>query len=721
MVGKNNYKTRAEKAANKKQRFSLKKLSVGVASVAVGSTLLLGNVETVSAEDNEPTIEELQEALQTEKESAIAELQGIGIEDESILGLIRDADSVEEVKSLRSDIIDARQEQVSALPDQATTNEKVYDEATPSTSTEESTDEDDENDVDIPDLGLGSVDNKTIVGVNEKQQEEGLRNAKAEAIAEIQEAGYTEQEYADVINAQSTIRFVEDAKNEILATDPAEEEAQEEVYTLYYYGQRTQNQNGATTVEASNAEEAKEYFQDFLSENGLDANDFNWHYDEEDRAFTASEKIEGETSVDSEYDFNAPDIDWGGLEDAVAEEEAQEEVYTLYYYGQRTQNQNGATTVEASNAEEAKEYFQNFLSENGLDANDFNWHYDEEDRVFTASEKIEGETSVDSEYDFNAPDIDWSGLEDAVAEEEAQEEVYTLYYYGQRTQNQNGATTVKATSPREALEYFQDFLSENGLDAGDFNWHYESEDRVFTASEKIEGEASVDSEYDFLAPEFDWSGLEEATKNKNDQEEVYSFVYITQNTKGKNGATTVKASSLEEAKAYFQNWAEEHDLGDLEWSYDEETKTFTAHEKTEENTGIKGSTTVESVYNFLPDSELTWDELVAELTNGSDDSKGQEPGQNAPVKSGKGSEGQVATPVQDSKQATSQTGSQATGQGQAPAGQVQASGQAQASNQQAAEEFGQTLPDTATSTWALGLLGLSSLAGGLFAGKNKED
>ena len=619
MVGKNNYKTRAEKAANKKQRFSLKKLSVGVASVAVGSTLLLGNAETVSAEDNEPTIEELQEALQTEKESAIAELQGIGIKDESILGLIRDADSVEEVKSLRSDIIDARQEQVSALPDQATTNEEVYDEATPSTSTEESTGEEDENDFDIPDYAdHGSVDNKTIVGVNEKQQEEGLREAKAEAIAEIQEAGYTEQEYADVINAQSTVRFVEDAKNEILATDPAEEEAQEEVYTLYYYGQRTQNQNGATTV-------------------------------------------------------------------------------------------------EASNAEEAKEYFQNFLSENGLDANDFNWHYDEEDRVFTASEKIEGETSVDSEYDFNAPDIDWSGLEDAVAEEEAQEEVYTLYYYGQRTQNQNGATTVKASNPREALEYFQDFLSENGLDAGDFNWHYESEDRVFTASEKIEGEASVDSEYDFLAPEFDWSGLEEAIKGEKDQEEVYSFVYITQNTKGKNGATTVKASSPEEAKAYFQNWAEEHDLGDLEWSYDEETKTFTAHEKTEEDTGIESSTTVESVYDFLPDSELTWDELVAELTNGSDDSKGQEPGQDVPVESGKVSEGQVATPVQDSKQATGQTGSQATGQGQAP------TGQAQTSNQQAAEESGQTLPDTATSTWALGLLGLSSLAGGLFAGKNKED
>lgn len=56
MVGKNNFKTYFKKTANKKQRFTLKKLSVGLASVAVGATLFLGSGEAVSAE--EPPTEE---------------------------------------------------------------------------------------------------------------------------------------------------------------------------------------------------------------------------------------------------------------------------------------------------------------------------------------------------------------------------------------------------------------------------------------------------------------------------------------------------------------------------------------------------------------------------------------------------------------------------------------------------------------------------------------
>ena len=580
MVGKNNYKTRTQKAANKKQRFSLKKLSVGVASVAVGTTLFLGNAEGVSAEANSD-------------DTTTDDAQG-----QSAVG-------------------------------------SGYD------FTE-------------PEFDWSEADQAYEREQEEKAQE--LQTAKEAAIAEVQTAGFTDEKYAGWINAQETVQDVNAVKREILTTVPNEE------------------QSG----------------------------------------------VEGETSVDSEYDFNAPEIDWSGLEEAVAEEEAQEEVYTLYYYGQRTQNQNGVTTVKASSPREALEYFQNYLSENGLDAGDFNWHYESEDRVFTASEKIEGEASVDSEYDFNAPDIDWSGLEDAVAEEEAQEEVYTFYYFGQRTQNQNGATTVKASSPREALEYFQNFLSERGLDAGDFNWHYESEDRVFTASEKIEGEASVDSEYDFVRPDFDWSGLEEAIQDEENQEAVYTFVYITQNTKGKNGATTVKASSPEEALEYFQNWAKENDLGELDWSYDEDTKTFTGREKLEDDSDDdSGEAGEEKPGQDDSDSDhSTEDETDEEGKDGSDeaddttsdDSEDQKPGQDAPVKPGKGSEGPVATPVKDSKKVSGQ---------KAPAGQ--SSDQTQASSQEPAKEAGQTLPDTATSAWALGLLGLTSLAGGLFAGKNKEN
>ena len=506
MVGKNNYKTRTEKAANKKQRFSLKKLSVGVASVAVGTTLFLGNAEGVSAEEKTDETE---------------------------------------------------------APDQETTVEDEYDFVSPS----------------------------------------------------IEGSAAVEDEYDFVSPSIEGSAAVED------------------VYDF-----------NAPEIDWSGADQA---------------------YDREQEE---NQPIEGETSVDSVYDFLAPDFDWSGLEDAVAEEEAQEEVYTLYYYGQRTQNQNGATTVKASSPREALEYFQNFLSERGLDAGDFNWHYESDDQVFTASEKIEGEASVDSEYDFVRPDIDWSGADQA--------------YDREREENQ-----------------------------------------------PIEGEASVDSEYDFLRPDFDWSGLEEAIQDEENQEAAYTFIYITQNTKGKNGATTVKASSPEEALEYFKNWAKENDLGELDWSYDEDTKTFTGREKLEDDSDDdSGDSGEEKPGQEDSDSDdSTEDDTEEEGKEGSDeaddttsdDSKDQKPGQVAPVKPGKGSEGQVVTPVKDSKQATGQTGSQATDQSQAPASQ--ASGQAQASSQKPAKEVGQTLPDTATSAWALGLLGLTSLAGGLFAGKNKED
>ena len=706
MVGKNNYKTRTQKAANKKQRFSLKKLSVGVASVAVGTTLFLGNAEGVSADENsdatttddaqgqsavgsgydfnEPEFdwseadqvyereqEEKAQELQAAKEAAIAEVQAAGFTDEKYAGWINAQETVQDVNAVKREIL-------TTVP-----NEEQ-------SGIEGATSVDSEHDFNAPEIDWSEADQAYEREQEQKAQE--LQAAKEAAIAEVQAAGFTDEKYAGWINAQETVQDVNAVKREILTTVPNEEQSGIE---------------GETSVD---------------SEYDFNAPEIDWSGADQayDREQEENQPIEGETSVDSVYDFLAPDFDWSGLEEAVAEEEAQEEVYTLYYYGQRTQNQNGATTVKASSPREALEYFQNFLSERGLDAGDFNWHYESKDRVFTASEKIEGEASVDSEYDFVRPDIDWSGADQAVAEEEAQEEVYTLYYYGQRTQNQNGATTVKASSPREALEYFQNFLSERGLDAGDFNWHYESKGRVFTASEKIEGEASVDSEYDFVRPDFDWSDLEEAIQDEENQEAVYTFVYITQNTKGKNGATTVKASSPEEALEYFQNWAKENDLGELDWSYDEDTKTFTGREKLEDDSDDdSGDAGEEKPGQDDSDSDdSTEDETDEEGKDGSDeaddttsdDSEDQKPGQDAPVKPGKGSEGPVATPVKDSKQASGQ---------KAPVGQ--ASGQAQASSQKPAKEAGQTLPDTATSTWALGLLGLTSLAGGLFAGKNKED
>ena len=50
MVGKNNTQERFRRNATKDKRYTLKKLSVGLASVALGTVLFLNGAETVSAE-----------------------------------------------------------------------------------------------------------------------------------------------------------------------------------------------------------------------------------------------------------------------------------------------------------------------------------------------------------------------------------------------------------------------------------------------------------------------------------------------------------------------------------------------------------------------------------------------------------------------------------------------------------------------------------------------
>lgn len=51
MVGKNNHKVRTEQGANKFKRYTLKKLSIGVASVSIGVGLMFNGAEVVSAEE----------------------------------------------------------------------------------------------------------------------------------------------------------------------------------------------------------------------------------------------------------------------------------------------------------------------------------------------------------------------------------------------------------------------------------------------------------------------------------------------------------------------------------------------------------------------------------------------------------------------------------------------------------------------------------------------
>ncbi|EQA3568113.1 YSIRK-type signal peptide-containing protein, partial [Enterococcus faecalis] len=75
MVGKNNKKVLIEKQGSKYYRYSIKKLSVGVASVAVGAGILFGNVSSVSADEGEFTNQVSQETTAIEEFTPIEEPQ----------------------------------------------------------------------------------------------------------------------------------------------------------------------------------------------------------------------------------------------------------------------------------------------------------------------------------------------------------------------------------------------------------------------------------------------------------------------------------------------------------------------------------------------------------------------------------------------------------------------------------------------------------------------
>lgn len=98
MVGKNNKHVQLRQEADKQTRFSLKKLTVGVASIAVGATLLLGQPISVNAE--EPSTTQTDQSLGEYKETAKKDLADKKIENEHLNSLIDSAESKEAVDKL---------------------------------------------------------------------------------------------------------------------------------------------------------------------------------------------------------------------------------------------------------------------------------------------------------------------------------------------------------------------------------------------------------------------------------------------------------------------------------------------------------------------------------------------------------------------------------------------------------------------------------------------
>lgn len=98
MIGKNNKHVQLRQEADKQTRFSLKKLTVGVASIAVGATLLLGQPISVNAEEQSTT--QVGQSLGEYKEVAKKDLADKKIENEHLNSLIDSAESKEAVDKL---------------------------------------------------------------------------------------------------------------------------------------------------------------------------------------------------------------------------------------------------------------------------------------------------------------------------------------------------------------------------------------------------------------------------------------------------------------------------------------------------------------------------------------------------------------------------------------------------------------------------------------------
>lgn len=354
-----------------------------------------------------------------------------------------------------------------------------------------------------------------------------------------------------------------------------------------------------------------------------------------------------------------------------------QEEFTFKFINSTTK---GSTSFKSPSIGEAKKYFDQYAKESGL--GDLVWTFDPDSRTFTAvGQDVIGKTIADideSVYNFLAPTPDWS------PSEEDQDEEDSIY--------------------------------------------------------PIEGEASVDSVYDFQAPSFEWNTDQEIP----DQLKVYTLVYITQNTRGKNGATTVKAGNPEEAEKYFRNWASENGLGDLDWAYDESSRTFTAREKVEQATTIEGESSVDAVYDFLaPDFIWNTDQVDSGTNQPGQESSDQkdpeadQPGQESPEQEDPEADqldpGNTDQEDPEEEKPNSKTlDKEFSGQGQtkqespdqkssdqnSPSKSKDFSQGSPASGDQPAN---QALPDTATGTWALGLLGLTTLFTGFLTSKNKEN
>lgn len=216
MIGKNNKHVQLRQEADKQTRFSLKKLTVGVASIAVGATLLLGQPISVNAEEQFTTTQ-TDQSLGEYKEAAKKDLADKKIENEHLNSLIDSAESKEAVDKL---VANYTQPEIATEDTDDTKDLKLYKAAK------------------IAKLKAKNFDNATFLKkLEDAETKEGFDTLFAELEAEVdkkesqtetEEAKETE-ESAPTQDAESTETKVTEATEEPKVADQATESIPDEV------------------------------------------------------------------------------------------------------------------------------------------------------------------------------------------------------------------------------------------------------------------------------------------------------------------------------------------------------------------------------------------------------------------------------------------------------------------------------------------------------------
>ncbi|MGX7108962.1 LPXTG cell wall anchor domain-containing protein [Facklamia miroungae] len=194
---------------------------------------------------------------------------------------------------------------------------------------------------------------------------------------------------------------------------------------------------------------------------------------------------------------------------------------------------------EAEEASNAERFFKNFVNEQEL--GNFDWAFNAESGKFVATPIVEEESTTTTIVE---------------------EKLYT-YKLVVKTADTNITSEYDAKSMQAAEQYFYNYVEGQGLKG--LNWSYDFDTMTFMATDEEPAELFT-----------------------------YKLVVKTADT---NITSEYDAANKEAAEEYFHAYVARNGLGELNWTYDAETKTFMVTDSVEttkeETTTTKEETTKE--------------------------------------------------------------------------------------------------------------------------------